>query len=104
MGTFQMSILLGFNNSTTLSIKELQECTQLPEKELIKQVQSLLESKLLLVKNQNSNATASPTTATSDPSAQPQIVSSFQKKLKFFFEKYLKILKRSYHKFVYFLC
>lgn len=49
MGTFQMSILLGFNNSSTLSIKELQENTQLPEKELIRQVQSLLESKLLVI-------------------------------------------------------
>jgi len=34
-----------------LSIKELQEITQLSEKELIKQVQSLVESKLLLVEN-----------------------------------------------------
>lgn len=49
MGTFQMAILLCFNSSATLSIKDLQENTQLPEKELVKQVQSLLESKLLTV-------------------------------------------------------
>jgi uncharacterized protein YqhQ len=48
MSTFQMSILLGFNNSLSLSIKDLQQTTQLPEKELIKQVQSLLEAKLLV--------------------------------------------------------
>jgi hypothetical protein len=44
-----MSILLGFNNSLSLSIKDLQQTTQLPEKELIKQVQSLLEAKLLVI-------------------------------------------------------
>lgn len=49
MSTFQMSILLGFNSSASLSIKDLQQTTQLPEKELIKQVQSLLESKLLII-------------------------------------------------------
>ena len=46
-----MAVLLAYNNSVKLSIKELQEITQLPEKELIKQVQSLVESKLLLVEN-----------------------------------------------------
>lgn len=56
MGTFQMAILLGFNNSTILSIKDLQETTQLPEKELIKQVQSLLEAKLLLVSDKSANS------------------------------------------------
>lgn len=50
MGTFQMAILLGFNQATTLTIRELQEFSQLPEKELVKQVQSLLEAKLLIVK------------------------------------------------------
>ena len=49
MGTFQMSILLCFNNSITLSIKDLQDNTQMPEKELVKQVQSLLESKLIVL-------------------------------------------------------
>ncbi|RNA16621.1 Cullin-2 [Brachionus plicatilis] len=37
MGTFQMAILLGFNHSAAISLKEIQETTQL---------QSLLESKL----------------------------------------------------------
>ncbi|CAF0772886.1 unnamed protein product [Brachionus calyciflorus] len=53
MGTFQMSVLLGFNNSITLTIKELQETTQLPEKELIRQVQSLIEAKLLMIQEKN---------------------------------------------------
>ena len=61
MGTFQMAILLCFNNSLTLSIKDLQDSIQLPEKELIKQVQSLLESKLITVndstkKNESTNS------------------------------------------------
>ncbi len=49
MGTFQMAVVLSFNNSPSLTIKELQETTQIPEKELIKQVQSLLESKLIVL-------------------------------------------------------
>lgn len=49
MGTFQMACLLGFNQASTLTIRELQEFSQLPEKELVKQVQSLLEAKLLLL-------------------------------------------------------
>lgn len=49
MGTFQMACLLGFNQASTLTIRELQEFSQLPEKELVKQVQSLLEAKLLLI-------------------------------------------------------
>ena len=44
-----MAILLCFNNSNSLTIKDIQENIQLPEKELIKQIQSLLESKLLLL-------------------------------------------------------
>lgn len=48
-GTFQMAIMLGFNTSLTLSFKDLLETTGLPEKELSRQVQSLLESKLIVV-------------------------------------------------------
>ena len=44
-----MAILLCFNNSNSLTIKDIQENIQLPEKELIKQIQSLLESKLLIL-------------------------------------------------------
>ena len=57
MGTFQMAILLCFNNSNSLTIKDLQENTQLPEKELAKQVQSLLESKLILLESNDSKTT-----------------------------------------------
>ena len=56
MGTFQMAILLCLNNSTSVSIKDIQESTQLPEKELIKQVQSLIESKLLIIQSDTSSA------------------------------------------------
>ncbi len=55
MGTFQMAVLLSFNNSQSLRIKELQETTQLSEKELVKQVQSLLEAKLIVVDDSQAN-------------------------------------------------
>ena len=48
MGTFQMAVLLPYESQDTLTIKELQTTTQLPEKELVKQVQSLVEAKILL--------------------------------------------------------
>jgi len=47
MGTFQMAILLCFNHSQELTVKDIQVHTQLQEKELIKQIQSLIESKLI---------------------------------------------------------
>ena len=57
MGTFQMAILLCLNNSASVSIKDIQESTQLPEKELIKQVQSLIESKLLIIQSETAQKT-----------------------------------------------
>ena len=47
MGTFHMGILLPFNNTETLSFRELFESTQLPERELVKQLQALVETKLI---------------------------------------------------------
>lgn len=47
MGTFHMGILLPFNNSDAIAFRELLEFTQLPDKELKKQLQSLLETKLI---------------------------------------------------------
>jgi cullin 2 len=47
MGTFQMSILLCFNETDDLTVKEIEEQTQLQQKELLKQIQSLIESKLV---------------------------------------------------------
>ena len=67
MGTFQMAILLCFNNSVTLSVKDLQENTQLPEKELVKQVQSLLESKLLIIPNGDGEGASSSEMKVSSP-------------------------------------
>lgn len=47
MGTFQMAILLCLNATTTITVKDLLESTQLPEKDLIKQVQSLIDAKII---------------------------------------------------------
>ena len=51
MGTFQMAILLCFNDRDQLKVKDIQEQTQLSGKELIKQIQSLVESKLVSTKS-----------------------------------------------------
>ncbi|XP_028290220.1 cullin-2-like isoform X2 [Gouania willdenowi] len=45
--TYQMAILLAFNNSLTVSYKELQDGTQINEKELQKTIKSLLDIKML---------------------------------------------------------
>ncbi|XP_050388623.1 cullin-2 [Patella vulgata] len=47
MGTFNMAILLMFNDVDKLSFKEIQQFTRLPEKELTKYLQSLLDIKIL---------------------------------------------------------
>jgi cullin 2 len=53
MGTFQMAVLLCLNTTLVISVKELQESTQLPEKDLVKQVQSLLDAKILVLHRGN---------------------------------------------------
>ena len=47
MGTFHMGILLPFNNTDTLTFKELLDSTQLPDKELLKQLVALAETKII---------------------------------------------------------
>lgn len=47
MGSFQMAVLLFFNVSETVTYKEILAHTQLPEKDLAKQVQSLIDAKLI---------------------------------------------------------
>lgn len=47
MGCFQMAVLLLFNISETVSYKEILAHTELPDKDLAKQVQSLIDVKLL---------------------------------------------------------
>ena len=42
-----MGIMLHFNNSETLSYSELLQHTSLPDKELTKQLQSLVETKMI---------------------------------------------------------
>lgn len=45
--TYQMAVLLAFNNSQTVTCKELQDGTQMNEKELQKTIKSLLDVKML---------------------------------------------------------
>uniref|UniRef100_A0A671M249 Cullin-2 n=1 Tax=Sinocyclocheilus anshuiensis TaxID=1608454 RepID=A0A671M249_9TELE len=45
--TYQMAVLLAFNNSETVSYKELQDSTQMNEKELQKTIKSLLDVKMI---------------------------------------------------------
>uniref|UniRef100_A0A670Z6N7 Cullin-2 n=1 Tax=Pseudonaja textilis TaxID=8673 RepID=A0A670Z6N7_PSETE len=45
--TYQMAVLLAFNNSEIISYKELQDSTQMNEKELIKTIKSLLDVKMI---------------------------------------------------------
>lgn len=45
--TYQMAVLLAFNNSQTVTYKELQDGTQMNEKELQKTIKSLLDVKML---------------------------------------------------------
>ncbi len=60
-----MSIMLGFNTTLTLTIKDLLETTQLPERELIRQVQSLLESKLIMIGDKATTSESEPKSSTS---------------------------------------
>lgn len=45
--TYQMAVLLAFNNSETVSYKELQDSTQMNEKELTKTIKLLLDVKMI---------------------------------------------------------
>nr|XP_005994880.1 PREDICTED: cullin-2 isoform X2 [Latimeria chalumnae] len=45
--TYQMAVLLAFNNSETVCYKDLQESTQMNEKELTKTIKSLLDVKMI---------------------------------------------------------
>lgn len=45
--TYQMAVLLAFNNSLTVSYKELEDSTQMNEKELQKTIKSLLDVKMI---------------------------------------------------------
>ncbi|CAF3459379.1 unnamed protein product [Rotaria sp. Silwood1] len=61
MGTYQMAILLQFNDHQQLTISEIEEATKLNIKELEKQVISLIDAKFLLGDTSNlaSNSVAS---------------------------------------------
>ncbi len=50
MGTYQMAVLLPFNNHEQLTLNELEDATKLNLKELEKQIISLIEAKFLLGK------------------------------------------------------
>jgi hypothetical protein len=48
MGTYQMAILLLFNEYQQLTLNEIEEATKINTKELEKQIVSLIENKILL--------------------------------------------------------
>jgi cullin 2 len=48
MGTYQMSILLLFNEHQQLTLNEIEDATKFNMKELEKQILSLIENKFLL--------------------------------------------------------
>ena len=48
MGTYQMAILLQFNEYPQLTVNEIEEATKINIKELEKQIVSLIEAKFLL--------------------------------------------------------
>jgi cullin 2 len=48
MGTYQMAILLQFNEHQQLTLTEIEEATKLNMKELEKQTNSLIEAKFLV--------------------------------------------------------
>ncbi|CAF1220958.1 unnamed protein product [Rotaria sordida] len=53
MGTYQMAILLQFNEHQQLTINEIEEATKLNIKELEKQIISLIDAKFLLAETSN---------------------------------------------------
>jgi len=56
MGTLQMALLMPFNSCDTISFQDLVATTTISTKEAQKQLQSLVESKLLLVSESASNS------------------------------------------------
>lgn len=50
MGTYQMAVLLQFNDHTQLTINEIEEATKLNTKEVEKQISSLIDAKFLLAR------------------------------------------------------
>lgn len=48
MGTFQMGVLLPFNSGDSLTFQELLDHSQMPDKELLKQIQAIMDSKLIV--------------------------------------------------------
>uniref|UniRef100_A0A8B9SXH6 Cullin 2 n=1 Tax=Anas platyrhynchos TaxID=8839 RepID=A0A8B9SXH6_ANAPL len=84
--TYQMAVLLAFNNSETVSYKELQDSTQMNEKELTKTIKSLLDVKMI---NHDSDKVCS-----NDKSVS--CFQSFDSTLFFFFFKYIMGLVSNY--------
>lgn len=48
MGTFSVGILLQFNSAEQISFQDLEEATRLPERELGRQAQLLIDGKLIV--------------------------------------------------------
>ncbi|BFZ01433.1 hypothetical protein BsWGS_04472 [Bradybaena similaris] len=51
MSTFQMATLLPFESGNSLAFTDIQTSTNLPEKELVKQLQTLVDTKILITDN-----------------------------------------------------
>lgn len=51
VGLFQMGILLQYNESTSFSAEELRERTKLEEKDWTRQIQPLIDSKMIIEVN-----------------------------------------------------
>lgn len=47
MGSYNMAIMLQFNQAESLTLQDISAATQLPEKELIRQMQALVEAKII---------------------------------------------------------
>lgn len=45
--TYQMAVLLAFNSGETVGYRELQDSTQMSEKELVKTIKSLMDVKMI---------------------------------------------------------
>lgn len=51
VSTFHMGIMLCFNNSAMQSVRELVEFTKMTERDLLKHIQILIDTKILLANN-----------------------------------------------------
>ncbi|PVD30741.1 hypothetical protein C0Q70_10016 [Pomacea canaliculata] len=56
MGSYNMAIMLQFNQAESLTLQDISAATQLPEKELIRQMQALVEAKIIFTEGEMTTA------------------------------------------------